>query len=154
VSDAPGPPEAGQKTKPPERPPTAPERGGMRAFLLSVGGLMLLFVPVPGAAVIGLALLVAGVVSGIRARRRARRVLGRAPGSVPAIVIGAIGICFGMAVVAVGVVLAGELTGYQKCRESALTITDRQSCQAEYLPRFERKLHLPEGSLGRYRSLM
>jgi hypothetical protein len=153
LSDAPGPPEAGQKTKPPQRPPTAPDRGGMRAFLLSVGGLLLLFVPFPGA-VVGLALLVAGVVSGIQAQRRARRVLTRAPGSVAAIVIGAIGIGFGLALITVGVVLSGELNGYNKCRTSALTITDKQSCQDEYFPQFERKLHLPKGSLDRYRSVM
>jgi hypothetical protein len=154
VSNAPGPPEAGQRTPPRQPPPIAPERGGMRAFLLSVGGLLLLFVPVPGAAVIGLALLVAGVVSGIQARRRARRVLTQAPGAVAAIVIGAIGICLSLAVFAVGIVLAGELTGYQKCRDSALTITDKQACQDEYIPRFERKLQLPQGSLNRYRSVM
>lgn len=140
--------------RPPQPPPTAVDRGGMRAFLFSIGGLVLLFVPIPGAPVIGLGLLIAGVVSGIKARRRARRVLGQAPGSVAAIVVGSIGICLGVAALSVGIVLAGELSNYQKCRNAALTITDKQSCQDEFIPKFERKLHLPRGSLDRLRSVM
>lgn len=126
----------------------------MRALLFSAGGLFLLILPVPGAALVGIVLLVAGFVSGIRARRRARRVLVQAPGSVAAIAVGAIGICFGVFVIAVGLFLANDLTGYQKCRDSALTITDQQNCENVYLPKFERRLHLPKGSLDRYRSVM
>ena len=126
----------------------------MRAFLFSIGGLLLLFVPVPGAALIGLGLLVAGLVTGVRARRRARRVLTRAPGSVAAIVIGSIGICLSLAGVALGLVLADELVAYHKCEDSALTITDKQSCQDRYMPQFERRLHLPKGFLDHARTVM
>lgn len=140
--------------RPSEPPPTAPDRGGMRAFLFSVGGMLLLFVPVPGAALVGMGLLVVGLVSGIRARRRARRVLTHAPGSVAAIVIGSLGICLSVAAVALGAVLADELVGYYKCQEAALTNTDKQTCQTEYLPKFERRLHLPKGFLDHARPMM
>lgn len=152
MSDAPR--EAERRTRPPEPPPTAPERGGMRGFLFSLGGLLLLFVPVPGAALIGLGLLVAGLVAGIRARRRARRVLSYAPGSIAAIVIGAIGICLSLAGVALGLVLANELVAYHNCEDSAITITDKQSCQDKYLPEFEQRLHLPKGFLDHARTVM
>lgn len=141
MSDAP------RGTRQPEPAPTPPERSGMRAFLFSVGGLVMLLVPVPGLAVLGLGMVVAGVVAGVRARRRARRVLTQAPGSVAAIVIGSIGICFSVAELTLGLVLAGELVSYHNCQAAALTNTDKQSCQDEYMPRFERKLHLPKGFL-------
>jgi hypothetical protein len=163
VSDAQGPGESGPQTQipappppspPPPLPPTAAERGGTRALLLSIAGLLLLFLPFPGIALIGLALLIVGVVKGVRARRRARRILTRAPGAIPAVVIGAIGLALAATGIVLGAIVATEFNDYQKCRSSALTITDRQTCQDRYFPAIERKLHLPKGSLDRYGSMM
>jgi hypothetical protein len=165
VSDAQGPGESGPQTQvpepppsspppPPPLPPTAAERGGVRAMFLSITGLLLLFLPIPGVALIGLALLVAGVVNGVRARRRARRILTRAPGAIAAIIIGAIGLCFALAGIVIGAMVATEYSDYQKCRSSALTITDKQTCQDKYFPKIEHKLHLPQGSLDGYRSML
>ncbi len=162
MSDAHGPGESGQQTQtpapppstpPPPLPPTAAERGGVRAMFFSITGLLLLFLPVPGVALIGLALLIAGVVGGIRARRRARRILTRAPGAIAAVVVGAIGLSLAAAGIALGAMVATEFNGYQKCRSSSLTITDKQTCQDRYFPKMEHKLHLPKGSLDRYRSM-
>jgi hypothetical protein len=163
VSDAQGPGESGPQTQlpapppsspPPPLPPTAAERGGVRALFLSITGLLLFFLPIPGVALIGLALLVAGVVTGVRARRRARRILTRAPGAIGGIVVGTIGLCLAAAGIVLGAMVATEFSGYQKCRSSALTITDKQTCQDRYFPEIEHKLHLPKGSLDRYRSMM
>lgn len=163
MSDAQGTGESGPQTRVPEPPPSAPppplpptaaERGGARAMFMSISGLLLLFLPIPGVALVGLALLVAGVVTGVRARRRARRVLTHAPGAVAGIVVGAVGLCFAAAGIVLGAMVATEFDGYQKCRASALTITDRETCQDRYFPRMEHKLHLPKGSLDRYRSML
>ncbi|MFB9833316.1 hypothetical protein [Actinoallomurus acaciae] len=162
MSDAQGPGESGPQTQlpgpppsapPPPLPPTPVERGGMRALSLSIIGLLLLFLPIPGLALLGLALLIAGVVTGVRARRRAKRVLTRAPGAVGGIVVGAIGLCFAVAGIAIGAMVATEFSDYENCRSSALTITDKQTCQDRYFPKIERKLHLPAGSMDRYRSM-
>ena len=162
MSDAQGPGESGPQTQvpapppsspPPPLPPTAAERGGMRALFLSLTGLLLLFLPIPGVALIGLALLIGGVVTGIRARRRARRILTRAPGAIAGVVVGTIGLAFAVAGIVLGAMVATEFTDYQKCRSSALTITDRDTCQDRYFPQIEHKLHLPEGSMDRYRSM-
>jgi hypothetical protein len=162
VSDAQGPGESGPQTRlpeppastpPPSLPPTPVERGGMRALALSVIGLLLLFLPIPGLALIGLALLIAGVVTGVRSRRRAKRVLTRAPGAIGGIVVGVIGLCFAAAGLVIGAMVATEFGDYENCRASALTITDKQTCQDRYFPKIEHKLHLPAGSLDRYRSM-
>jgi hypothetical protein len=162
VSDAQGPGDSGPQTQlpdpppsspPPPLPPTAAERGGMRALFMSLAGLLLLFLPIPGVALIGLGLLVAGVINGVRARRRARRILTRAPGAVAAVIVGAIGLVFVAAGIVLGAMVATEFSDYQKCRSGALTITDRQTCQDRYFPKMEHKLHLPQGSLDRYRSM-
>jgi hypothetical protein len=162
VSDAQGPGESGPQTQapapppsspPPPLPPTAAERGGMRALFLSLTGLLLLFLPIPGVALIGLALLIGGVVTGIRARRRARRILTRAPGAIAGVIVGTIGLAFAVAGIVLGAMVATEFTDYQKCRSSALTITDRDTCQDRYFPKIEHRLHLPEGSMDRYRSM-
>ena len=163
MSDAQGPGESGPQTQlpapppsspPPPLPPTAAERGGMRALFLSITGLLLLFLPIPGLALIGVALLVAGLVTAIRARRRARRILTRAPGSIAGIIISVIGLCLAVTAIAVASLVATEFSDYQKCRASALTITDKQTCQDQYFPKIEHKLHVPKGSLDRYRSMM
>lgn len=162
MSDAQGPGESGPQTQvpapppsspPPPPPPTAAERGGMRALFLSLTGMLLLFLPIPGVALIGLGLLVASVVTGIRARRRARRILTRAPGAIPGIIVGAIGLALAVTGIVLGAMVATEFSDYQKCRSSALTITDRQTCQDRYFPQIEHKLHLPKGSMDRYRSM-
>jgi hypothetical protein len=162
VSDAQGPGESGPQTQapapppsspPPPLPPTEAERGGMRALFLSLTGLLLLFLPIPGVALIGLALLVGGVVTGVRARRRARRILTRAPGAIAGVVVGAIGLALAATGIVLGAMVATEFTEYQKCRSSALTITDRETCQDQYFPQIEHKLHLPKGSMDRYRSM-
>jgi hypothetical protein len=165
VRDAPqdpvgGSPGSGPQTQlppppPPPRPlpPTPTERGGVRALFLSMVGLLLLLM-IPELAIIGIAMLVAGVVNGVRARRRARRILTRAPGAIPGIVIGAIGLCLCAAGAVLATVAAEDLGNYQKCRGGALTITDKQACQDTYLPKIEHKLHLPKGSLDHYRSMM
>ena len=162
MSDAQGPGESGPQTQlpepppspqPPSLPPTPVERGGMRALSLSIIGLLLLFLPIPGLALIGFALLIAGVVTGVRSRRRAKRVLTRAPGAIGGIVVGAVGLCFAAAGIVIGAIVATEFNGYEKCRSSALTITDKQACQDRYFPQIERKLHLPAGSMDRYRSM-
>jgi hypothetical protein len=126
----------------------------MRALLLSIGGLVFMFLPIPGLALVGLALLVAGVVTGVRARRRARRILTRAPGAIGGIVIGSVGLALAAAGLVLGAIVAQDFSDYQKCSSSALTITDKQTCQDRYFPRIEHKLHLPKGSLDRYRSMM
>jgi hypothetical protein len=153
VSDAPGPGESGPQTQlpappPPPLPPTAAERGGTRSLVMAMAGLVLTFLFLP----VGLVLCVGAVVTGVRSRRRARRVLTPAPGAVPGVVIGSIGLLLSV----ISIVLAGvvwtDLSRYTECRQSAITIDDRQSCQDTYFPRMERRLHIPEGSLERHRS--
>jgi hypothetical protein len=164
VSDAPGPGDGGPGTQlppPPRRPPqspspslppTAAERGGMRALFLSIAGLMWSFVlPVFGLlSLVGLIPLVAGVVTGIRAKRRSRLILARAPGATAAIVIGIISLFLVTPGVVARVVAASELEGLSKCLSSALTVTDKQTCHDRYYPRIEHRLHMPAGSLDRY----
>lgn len=171
MSDAPGPGEGGPQTQlpappppsappptpqapPPPLPPTAAERGGLRALLMSVGGLVLVLLPMVALAIIGIALLVTGMVKAIRARRQSRRILTRTPGAIAAIVIAVLGLYLGLSRVVFEVVAAKELRGYEKCTASALTVEDKQTCQDTYIPQIERKFHLPKGSLDRYRSMM
>jgi hypothetical protein len=163
VSDAQGPGESGPQTQlpapppsspPPPLPPTAAERGGVRALFLSIAGLLLPFLGLFLLDVVSLGLLIAGIVTGIQARRRARRILTRAPRAVAAIVVGLIGLFLTTSNLAVRVVAGPEFDAYAKCRVSALTISDKQACQDRYFPRIERKLHLPKGSMDRYRSMM
>jgi hypothetical protein len=153
VSDAPGPGESGPQTQvpappPPPLPPTAAERGGNRSLVMAMTGLILTFLFLP----VGVVLCVGAVVTGVRSRRRAQRVLAPAPGAVPGVVIGSIGLLLSV----ISIVLAGvvwtDLSRYTECRQSAITIDDRQSCQDTYFPRMERRLHIPEGSLERHRS--
>ncbi|GAB3961863.1 hypothetical protein GCM10029978_015390 [Actinoallomurus acanthiterrae] len=154
MSDAPGPDQAGPQTQlpePPPRPPlppTAPERGGPRALILGVTGLVLTFLFLPA----GLLLSVAAVVTGLRSRKRARRVLAPAPGAVAGVVLGSIGLVFCAFSIALTAVMWNELSGYTKCRESALTVDDKQTCQNKYFPKIERRLHMPKDSLHRYDS--
>jgi hypothetical protein len=149
-TQTPAPPSAPPPPPPPPPPPTAAERGGMRALFMSLGGFLALFVPIFGAALVGLGLLIAGVVTGVRARRRARRILARAPGAIAGIVIGVLGLLLTAAGLVVGAMIAQEFSDYQKCHTSALTITDKQTCQDRYFPAIEHKLHLPDGFLKRY----
>jgi hypothetical protein len=154
VSDAPGPGESGPQTQvpapppPPPLPPTAAERGGMRALFLGMAGLVFTFLFLP----VGVVLCVAAIVSGVRSRRRARRVLAPAPGAVPGAVLGAIGVALSCVSIALAAVVWNDLNHYTQCRESAITIDDRQSCQDQYFPRMERRLHIPQGSLERHRT--
>jgi hypothetical protein len=126
----------------------------VRALFLSTAGLLLPFLGILLLDVISVGLLIAGVVNGIQARRRARRILTRAPRAMAAIIVGLIGLFLVGSNLAVRVVAGAEFNDYAKCRTSALTISDKQICQDRYFPRIERKLHLPEGSLDRYRSMM
>jgi hypothetical protein len=126
----------------------------VRALFLSIAGLLLPFLGILIVDVISFGLLVAGIVNGIQARRRARRILTRAPRALAAIIVGLIGLFLVGSNLAVRVVAGAEFNAYAKCHASALTISDKQACQDRYFPRIERKLHLPEGSLDRYRSVM
>ena len=153
MSDAPGPGDSGPQTQlpappPPTLPPTAAERGGARALIMGLAGLVLTFLFLP----VGIGLCVAAVVTGVRSRRRARRVLAPAPGAVPGVVIGSIGLALSAVSVALAAVVWTDLSRYTECRQSAITIDDRQSCQNTYFPRIERRLHVPAGSLERHRS--
>ncbi|MEV5706683.1 DUF4190 domain-containing protein [Actinoallomurus sp. NPDC052274] len=148
MSDAPGHDQAGPQTQLPEPPrpplpPTAPERGGPRARILGIAGLVmtLLFLPA------GVALSTWAVVAGLRSRKQARRVLAPAPGAVAGVVLGTISLVLALSQIGLYAVMWDEFNGYVKCRESALTIEDKNACQDEYLPRIERKLHLPKDSL-------
>lgn len=164
MSEAPGPDNAGTKTETPEAPgpqqpfrpplpPTPPERGGRHALWFALSGMVALFLPIPGAQFIGLALLVTAVVVGVRARRRARRVLAPVPGAVAGIVIGSLGLGLCVAVLAMYAVVYRPLADYEKCRNSANTNTDVRACQDQYFPKLEHKLHLPAGTLERHRSM-
>jgi hypothetical protein len=164
VSDAKGPGDGGPgtqvpppqerppKSAPPPLPPTAAERGGMRALFLSIAGLLWSFVlPVFGLlSLVGLIPLIAGVVTGIRAKRRSRLILARAPGATAAIVIGILSLFLVTPGIVARVIAASELEGLSKCLSSALTVTDKQTCRDRYYPRIEHKLHMPKGSLDRY----
>jgi hypothetical protein len=154
ASDERGPDQAEPRTQrpePPSRPPlppTAPERGGPRALILGIAGLVLTFLFLPA----GLLLSVAAVVTGMRSRKRARRVLAPAPGAIAGVVLGSIGLVFCGFSIALTAVMWNELSGYTKCRESALTVDDKQTCQQKYFPQIERRLHMPKDSLRRYES--
>jgi hypothetical protein len=151
VSDAPGPDPAGPQTQLPDPPrpplpPTAPERGGPRALLLGIAGLVLTFLFLPA----GLVLSIWAVVTGVRSRKRARQVLAPAPGAVAGVVLGSIALVFCAMSITLSAVMWKELSGYTRCRESALTHDDQNSCKDKYLPRIERRLHMPKDSLRRY----
>lgn len=122
----------------------------MRALSMSLIGVLLLFLQVPLVGLIGVGLLVAAIVTGVRARRRARRILTRAPGAIAGIIIGVIGLLMVLAGVVLVATVAREFSDYENCRSSALTITDKQTCQDRYIPRIEHKLHLPKDSLKDY----
>ena len=157
MSDAQGPGESGPQTQLPRAapvltpaplPPTAAERGGIRALFMSIIGLLLLFLPVPGRADRRRPARRRRIVTGVARRRRARRILTRAPGAVGGIVIGAIGLCLAL----VGLVIVARWSR----RSSATTWTavlgadhhDKQTCQDRYFPQIEHKLHLPKGTLA------
>lgn len=146
MSDAPGPDQAGPQTKPPERPRPSPlaatEPGGRRALILGIVGL--LTTPL---GLIGAILPIAAIVTGVRARKRGRRVLAPAPGAVAGIVLGAIGLVICTSAVAFEVAAGKDFQDYMRCRESALTIDDQQTCRQTYIPRIERRLHLRPGAL-------
>jgi hypothetical protein len=108
--------------------------------------LTLLFLPA------GLALSIAAVVVGVRSRKRARRVLAPAPGAVAGIVMGTIGLVVCLSQIGLYAVMWDDFNGYVKCRESALTIEDKKACQDQWLPRIERRLHLPKDSLRQHPS--
>lgn len=153
MSDAPGPDQAGPQTQlpePPRRPlpPTEPERGGPRALLLGIAGLVLTFLFLPG----GLVLSIWAVVTGVRSRKRARRVLAPAPGAVAGVVLGSIALVLCAFSITLSAVMWKELSGYEKCRQSALTHDDKKTCQDKYFPMIERRLHMPKDSLRRYDS--
>lgn len=153
MSDAPGPDQAGPQTQLPDPPraplpPTAPERGGPRARFLGIAGLVLTLLFLPA----GLALSIAAVVVGVRSRKRARRVLAPAPGAVAGIVMGTIGLVVCLSQIGLYAVMWDDFNGYVKCRESALTIEDKKACQDQWLPRIERRLHLPKDSLRQHPS--
>lgn len=155
MSDAPGPDQAGPQTQlpappRPPLPPTAPERGARRALILGVAGLVVTFlVPLAGLAA-GLVLSIAAIITGVRSRKRARRMLAPAPGAVAGVVLGAIGLFLSLYSLVLYAVIWSDYKGYVNCRESALTITDKQTCRDEYIPRIERRLHVPKGSFRRY----
>ncbi|MCO5999190.1 DUF4190 domain-containing protein [Actinoallomurus rhizosphaericola] len=153
MSDAPGPGQAGPQTQLPEAPrpplpPTAPERGGPRARLLGIAGLVLTVLFLPA----GLVLSIAAVVTGVRSRKRARRVLAPAPGAVAGVVMGTIGLVVCLSQIGLYAVMWDDFNGYVKCRESALTFDDKKTCQDQWLPRIERRLHLPKDSLRQHPS--
>ncbi|GAA0331369.1 DUF4190 domain-containing protein [Actinoallomurus spadix] len=148
MSDAPGPDQAGPQTQLPDPPrpplpPTAPERGGPRARLLGIAGLVLTVLFLPA----GLVLSIAALVTGVRSRKRARRVLAPAPGAVAGIVLAVISLVLALSQITLYAIAWDDLNGYVTCRESALTIDDKKTCQDEYLPRIEHRFHLPKGSL-------
>ena len=150
MSDAPGPEQAGPQTQLPEPPrpplsPTEPERGGRRALLLGIAGLVLTFLFLPA----GLVLSIGAVVTGVRSRKRARRILAPAPGAVAGVALGSIALVLCALSIALSAVLWKELSGYTRCRESALTYDDKTSCQDKYFPLIERRLHMPKDSLQR-----
>lgn len=153
MSDAPGPDQAGPQTQLPEPPrqplpPTAPERGGPRALLLGIGGLVLTFLFLPA----GLAMSIGAVVTGVRSRKRARRLLAPAPGAVAGVVLGSIALVLCAFSITLSALMWKELSGYEKCRQSALTHDDKRTCQDQYFPMIERRLHMPKDSLQRYQS--
>jgi hypothetical protein len=152
VSDAPGPGQAGPQTQLPEPPrpplpPTPPERGGRRALILGLVGLVT--VPI---LLVGLVLSFAAVVTGVRSRKHARRILAPAPGAMAGVVLGSIGLSLCAVSIAVNAVVWKDMSGYETCRQSALTIDDKQTCQDRYFPRIEQRLHMPKDSLRPYRS--
>ena len=115
---------------------------------MGVAGMVLTFLFLP----VGLVLCVAAIVTGIRSRKRARQVLAPSPGAVPGVVLGAIGVALSAVSISLAAFVWNDLTHYTECRQSAITLDDRQSCQDEYFPRMERRLHIPSGSLERHRS--
>ncbi len=153
MSDAPGPGESGPQTQvppppPPPLPPTAAERGGTRALIMGMAGMVLTFLFLP----VGLVLCVMAIVTGIRSRKRARQVLAPSPGAVPGVILGAVGVALSAVSISLAAVVWSDLTAYTECRQSAITIDDREACQDQYFPRMERRLHIPIGSLERHRS--
>ncbi len=153
MSDAPGPGGSGPQTQvppppPPPLPPTAAERGGTRALIMGMAGMVLTFLFLP----VGLFLCVSAIVTGLRSRKRAKQVLSPSPGAVPGVVLGAIGVAMSVVSIALAAVVWTDLTHYTECRQSAITLDDRQSCQDEYFPKMEHRLHIPAGSLERHRS--
>jgi hypothetical protein len=153
VSDAPGPGESGPQTQippspPPPLPPTAAERGGTRALIMGLAGMVLTFLFLP----VGLVLCVGAIITGLRSRKRAKQVLAPSPGAVPGVVLGVVGVAMSAVSISLAAVVWTDLTHYTECRQSAITLDDRQSCQDEYFPKMEHRLHIPAGSLERHRS--
>ncbi len=149
MSDAPGHDEAGPQMRPPgptrPTPLAATEPGGRRALLLGIAGLLTF-----PFGLIGAILPIAAIITGVRARRRGRRVLAPAPGAVAGIVLGSIALVLCAWAVALEAMAGQDFRDYVRCRESALTIDDEQTCQKAYYPRIERRLHMPPGTLEQH----
>lgn len=112
-------------TEPMNRAAGTPERGGRRALMWSVIGLVVV-IPLP---VLGIFLVILGLVLGVRAHRRARRAGVAAPGAVPAIVIGSIGAVVALVLGVLGVIFWDQLRTYSECMAGAVTNTARSDCR-------------------------
>ncbi|MEY9215251.1 DUF4190 domain-containing protein [Thermobifida halotolerans] len=108
----------------PEGQQATVERGGLWGLMLSIAGLLLL----PFSAVLS----VIGIVQGARARRNAKSRGGQAPGAVLSIVVGAVGVLWGLLVTVGLVVFFDELTAYSQCSARANTVSAQEECDDAY----------------------
>ncbi|GAA3227616.1 hypothetical protein [Actinocorallia longicatena] len=125
----------------------AVDRSGVKALWLGLGSLLLaLFcVPLPLGVVVG----IIAVVVGLRARKPGVKV----PGAVAGIVFGVIGTVISAIMCTGAVYLWSEINGYQKCTSTANTNTDEDACKDIWLPKLEKKLHVPEGTFTDHKDL-
>ena len=143
-------------TGPDSRPPAGPRepgtasRNGRRSLWLGVGALLLVFF-----APLGIVVGTAALVIGVRARRDARRAGQPVPGgAVGGIVLGTIGLSISAFSMVVTAIAWNEIRDYQMCMNGANTQADQQECRNTYLPKMERKFHLPPGSLLQHDPLL
>ncbi|GAB3659481.1 hypothetical protein GCM10027589_20690 [Actinocorallia lasiicapitis] len=121
------------------------DRAGLRATWLGLSSLVLAIfcTPLPLGVVVG----IAAVVIGLKARKPGVKVRG----AVPGIVLGIIGAILSTIMFGMSMYLMDEITGFRKCMTTANTNTDEKNCEDIWLPKMEKKLHVPAGSFDQYR---
>jgi hypothetical protein len=106
---------------------------------MGVLGLPLLVTPL---LLVGAALSTTAFVLGVKAKRQAGRTQGTAPGATVGIVTGLLGMGVFVISMVLGLTMLQEINDYQKCMETANTITDEDQCRNRFNDQLERKLHI------------
>ena len=118
-------------------------KSGRNALWLGAGALLLTLFFFYLGIVAGLA----AVIIGFRAQAAGRRVPMHVRGAVPGIVMGTVGFVISLLLLVMSLYMWNDLQAYTNCQRSANTISDQTACKDTLSRAFERKFHMPKGSL-------